>query len=167
MPGQGRTCEGWLWAHTNRCNSFASWQTQRYCQRSCYFAGNGYAGDVCCASPPPALPPPLSPGAYQRTLYVDAASGSDSNDGLSLGGAFASITQAVSVATSSTAIYVANGTYTNNNYGLGRLGNGAAVTISNVNNILLTNLPGHRPKVAFDGSAGIVAEARELQLQNA
>jgi len=30
-----------------------------------------------------------------------------------------------------------------------------AVKINNLNNILLTNLPGHSPKIAFDGSGGI------------
>ena len=164
MTNNNFTCAGWTWAHTNRCNSTASWRAAGTCRASCFFAGNGYAGDNCCTSPPPpplpptAQPPPLLPGTYANTLYVDAEAGSDTNDGLTVSSAFASIRQAVSVAGSSTAIYVANGTYTNNNYGLGRLGNGAAVTISNVNNILLTNLPGHRPKVAFDGSGGIVAD---------
>ena len=91
-------------------------------------------------------------------MYVDAATGSDANDGTTLAAPFASIRQAVSLATSSTAIYVANGTYTNNNYGLGRLNNGAALTISHVDNILLSALPGHAPKIAFDGSGGIVVE---------
>ena len=95
---------------------------------------------------------------FQQTFYVDAATGSDSASGTTLETAFATIRQAVSVITSGTAIYVANGTYTNNNYGLGRLNNGAAVTISYVNNILLAALPGHTPKIAFDGSGGIIVE---------
>ena len=90
-------------------------------------------------------------GAYQTTLYVDAAAGSDANDGSSLASAFASIRQAASVARSSTLIYVANGTYSN-------LDNGAAVAILNVSNILLRNLPGHFPKVVFNGSEGIIVD---------
>ena len=86
---------------------------------------------------------------------MDASGGSDSNDGLSLPSAFASISHAVSVATSSTAIFVASGVYRNNNYGLGRLNNGPYVNIKELSDILLTNLPGHSPKIEFDGSGAI------------
>ena len=36
--------------------------------------------------------------------------------------------------------------------------NGAAVTLSGKTELRLTNLPGHSPKIAFDGSAGVVIE---------
>jgi len=38
------------------CNKKASWSSKKFCQLSCYKAGNGYEGDVCCVddSPPPA-----------------------------------------------------------------------------------------------------------------
>jgi hypothetical protein len=95
-----------------------------------------------------------SPALPLRTpVYVDAASGSDANDGASLTSAFASLKHAAAVATPNSAIYVLNGTYSNTNYGLGRERNGAAATLSGVDNVVLTALPGHMPVVAFDGWA--------------
>jgi len=64
----------------------------------------------------------------------------------------------VNNASDSTVIYVADGTYTNKNYGKG-LKNRATVTVKKLNNILLTNLPNHSPKIVFDGSGGISASA--------
>jgi len=32
----------------NKCNKDSKWTANKYCQLSCYNAGNGYPGDVCC-----------------------------------------------------------------------------------------------------------------------
>ncbi len=182
MIANSRDCS-WAWGLSNKCSRDSAWRNALVCQHSCYFAGAGYAGDSCCFLPPsappapPSLPPyppdgaprpppspsppplpPLLPGEYLHTLYVDAAAGSDANDGTSEASAFASINAAISAAAESTVVYVANGTYTNNNYSpttRAYKNNGAAVTISGKTNLKLTNLPGHAPLVAFDGSAGI------------
>ena len=171
MSNNGKTCATWSYAHTDKCALDAAWVANRWCARSCFENGNGYDAGGCCPHPsPPPLPPtppappatPPSPPAlpplgvgYATVLFVDASGGSDSNDGLSLPNAFASISHAVSVATSSTAIFVASGVYRNNNYGLGRLNNGPYVNIKELSDILLTNLPGHSPKIEFDGSGAI------------
>ncbi|MEC7000931.1 MAG: right-handed parallel beta-helix repeat-containing protein, partial [Actinomycetota bacterium] len=171
MSNNGKTCATWSYAHTDKCALDAAWVANRWCARSCFENGNGYDAGGCCPHPsPPPLPPtppappatPPSPPAlpplgvgYATVLFVDASGGSDSNDGLSLPSAFASISHAVSVATSSTAIFVASGVYRNNNYGLGRLNNGPYVNIKELSDILLTNLPGHSPKIEFDGSGAI------------
>ena len=39
---------------------------------------------------------------------------------------------------------------------LGNKNNPAVLTIQNKNDILLTNFPGHNPKIRFDGSGGIM-----------
>ena len=31
-----------------RCNKDETWTKHKYCQLSCFNAGNGYPGDVCC-----------------------------------------------------------------------------------------------------------------------
>ena len=97
----------------------------------------------------------VAPTVWRNYFFVDAAAGDDANDGRSRAAPFASITAAVAAAGDNTTIYVADGTYTNNNYGKGRVGNGAAVTISNAYGLTLTALAGHKPKIAFDGSGGI------------
>ena len=120
--------------------------------------GNGYDGDECCpgssATPLPPASPMTDPG-YLTTVYVDSAHGSDSMDGVSLLTAFATLHKAAQAATNSTSIYVANGTYHNANFGLGQVDNKAAISFRDLSHILLTNLPGHFPRIEFDGSAGI------------
>jgi len=32
----------------DKCNKDSRWEETKYCRRSCYKAGNGYRGDVCC-----------------------------------------------------------------------------------------------------------------------
>lgn len=105
----------------------------------------------------PAPSPPWFERAYANTLYVDQGIGNDANDGLTHAQALASITRAVSIASSDTVIYVGNGTYTNNNYGRGPgfKNNAGAVSIRNFAYLKLTNLEGHSPKIAFDGSSGV------------
>ena len=92
---------------------------------------------------------------YNYALYVDATSGSDLNDGRSQSSAFASLQKVSQMATSSTAIYVANGTYHNQNFGTGSVNSGSVVRFLNLTNILLSNLPGHSPRIEFDGLAGV------------
>jgi len=38
----------------SKCNKAAKWTSKKYCQHSCYAAGNGYPGDNCCIQPTPA-----------------------------------------------------------------------------------------------------------------
>merc|ERR1712183_1147074 len=35
-----------------KCNKNGSWINKKYCQLSCYTAGNGYDGDICCSGNP-------------------------------------------------------------------------------------------------------------------
>jgi len=88
-------------------------------------------------------------------LYVDAEGGSDANDGLSLTGAFATLQKASDAATSYTTIYVCNGTYRNADFRSGSTANGAVVAFRNLREIVLSNLPGHVPRIEFDGLAGV------------
>ena len=92
-----------------------------------------------------------------RALFVDARSGSDAFDGTTPESALKSIRNAAALATHHTAIYVANGTYTNVGFGSGSTGNYAAVAFADLTDILVSNLPGHAPRIEFDGSAGISA----------
>ena len=55
-----------------------------------------------------------------------------------------------------TEIIVKNGTYTNYNFGNGNKNNPAVFSINNLNDILITNYPGHNPVIQFDGSGGII-----------
>ena len=125
--------------------------------------GPRYSGDNCCLpSPPPSpspapSPPPAYPVLepnYASQLFVDADAGSDSNSGDSPTTALATIAHAISVATDSTAIFVADGTYFNEGYGNGAISNGPAVTIKKLDDLLVSNLPGHRPLLKFDGYGG-------------
>ena len=105
-------------------------------------------------APPSSPPGPISaPHAHSTTLYVDAAIGSDTNDGTSPQTALKTMRRAAALATSSTAIYVANGVY--RNWGFGGGGVGAVARFADVDHILLSNLPGHSPQIEFDGAAGI------------
>ena len=80
--------------------------------------------------PLPPAEPPLPWASYSYTLYVDASSGSDSNDGGTMESALATISKAANIAKSSTAILVASGSYSNSGYGSGSLSNAAAVQLS-------------------------------------
>jgi len=46
----------------SKCNKNQNWNRQKFCQYSCFIAGNGYAGDNCCVVPTPA-PAPTTPPA--------------------------------------------------------------------------------------------------------
>ena len=61
MVSHDLLCTRWTWAYTHRCGTYPEWQAQKYCQASCYRAGNGYDGDYCCPQPPAAPPPQRAP----------------------------------------------------------------------------------------------------------
>lgn len=105
----------------------------------------------------PAPPPPWFEREYANALYVDQVIGNDANNGQTHAQALASITRAIELASHDTVVYVGNGTYTNNNYGRGPgyKNNPGAVSIRDIQYLKLTNLEGHRPKIAFDGSSGV------------
>merc|ERR1712157_525558 len=49
MINKGKTCET-VNNLTSKCTSKPQWLKHKYCQLSCYEAGVGYPGDVCCQS---------------------------------------------------------------------------------------------------------------------
>jgi len=49
MANNGKDCTTSDLINT-KCNKDATWTLNKYCQLSCYLAGNGYEGDVCCTS---------------------------------------------------------------------------------------------------------------------
>jgi len=95
-----------------------------------------------------------------KTYYVDAKNGKDSNDGLSESKALKNIKKVFQINKDDPTyieVLVKNGTYRNDKYGNGQLNNGAVVSLSDCYQIKITNFPGHRPFVQFDGSGGFVA----------
>jgi len=56
MRNKGYDCATDTVRINNKCNKDGKWTKFKYCQLSCYKAGNGYPGDVCCDDdlPPPA-----------------------------------------------------------------------------------------------------------------
>jgi len=48
MEGKDHTCEEGRWYIRNNCNTNASWEENVYCRQSCFSAGLGYDGDICC-----------------------------------------------------------------------------------------------------------------------
>jgi len=90
MLENGLLCDSHVpdWAGENRCNSYESWQRKRICQHSCFLAGHGYSGDICCESPPPSAPsppvfpaPPSSPPAHPFVdLIIDTDMSIDVDD---------------------------------------------------------------------------------------
>tara|TARA_E500000178_G_C17033327_1_gene761872 strand:+ start:839 stop:4972 length:4134 start_codon:yes stop_codon:yes gene_type:complete len=90
--------------------------------------------------------------------YVSAM-GSDSNSGKSIESPFLTIAQGIASAEAGDTVYVMDGIYRNSNYGNGQT-NGPVVRINKSGDpvlgpITLRNLPGHKPKIQFDGSFGI------------
>jgi len=47
MTSNGKDCTTSNLIDT-KCNKDSNWTTKKFCQLSCYKAGNGYPGDVCC-----------------------------------------------------------------------------------------------------------------------
>jgi len=52
MLDNAQTCDEAKWHITNKCSEDPWWETMGYCRASCYDAGRGYLGEVCC---PPRL----------------------------------------------------------------------------------------------------------------
>jgi len=50
MIAKGKMCSEQPNAMKTRCNKKRSWTEAKFCQASCYEAGNGYEGDECCAT---------------------------------------------------------------------------------------------------------------------
>lgn len=48
MMNNGFDCATDTTRMNNKCNKSNWWTSKKYCQLSCYNAGNGYPGDVCC-----------------------------------------------------------------------------------------------------------------------
>mmetsp|Transcript_12657 Transcript_12657/g.18952 ORF Transcript_12657/g.18952 Transcript_12657/m.18952 type:complete len:97 (+) Transcript_12657:1-291(+) len=47
MKDNGKYCTNSYFTE-NFCNKKQYWKNNKFCRRSCYDAGYGYAGDVCC-----------------------------------------------------------------------------------------------------------------------
>jgi hypothetical protein len=47
MVDSGKDCATFTKLH-KKCNKNTNWTTKKFCQLSCYKAGYGYPGDVCC-----------------------------------------------------------------------------------------------------------------------
>ncbi len=95
---------------------------------------------------------------HAEDWYVSAM-GSNSNSGKSIESPFLTIAQGIASAEAGDTVYVMDGIYRNSNYGNGQT-NGPVVRINKSGNpvlgpITLRNLPGHKPKIQFDGSFGI------------
>merc|ERR1712157_7062 len=52
MRNKGFACATDTVRINNKCNKDNKWTKNKYCQLSCYEAGNGYPGDVCCVDDP-------------------------------------------------------------------------------------------------------------------
>ncbi len=106
-----------------------------------------------------------------QDYYVSSENGSDSNTGLSVETAFASINRGIDAVSAGGTVYVMNGTYQNQNYGTAsahpsngelseNMSNPPAVIINKSgtegNYITIRNYPSHSPKIVFDGRGGIL-----------
>ena len=101
----------------------------------------------------------LSASTIHAADWYVSASGSNSNNGQSIDSPFSTIARGIASAEAGDTVYVMNGIYRNSNFGNGQT-NGSAVRINKSGDpvlgpITLRNLPGHKPKIQFDGSFGI------------
>lgn len=48
MESEGKKCFQYQRAMFSKCNKDSAWISSKYCQKSCFKAGNGYEGDICC-----------------------------------------------------------------------------------------------------------------------
>ena len=64
-------------------------------------------------------------------------------------------------------VLVKNGTYRNPTFGNGGKNNGAALSVQNKHDVLITNFPGHSPIIQFDGSGGISMSGEKERLLGA
>ena len=96
----------------------------------------------------------IDPPVIQNTIYVDGQNGRDWKDGSTEATALKTLQKAMKTAKSQTQIIVMDGEYKNYNYGNG-INNPTVFTMSDKTDILLTNYPGHKPVIKFDGAGGI------------
>ena len=105
-------------------------------------------------APTPSPPSRIDPTTIV-TYYIDANTGNNNNDGLSESTPFKTIQKASQSIQSGTEILVANGVYRNYNYDSGKIDNSAVAAFRNVDDIIIRAMPGHSPKIEFDGAGGI------------
>ena len=115
----------------------------------------------------------------QDNYYVSNSIGDNNNSGTSQNSPFKTIDRALHSVSPGGTIYVMNGTYFNEDYGTANphisdgslstnMNNPAAIVISKSgtegNYITLRNLPGHKPKIKFDGRGGILINGSQSYL---
>ena len=107
----------------------------------------------------------------QKNFYVSGSLGDNNNNGESENFPFSSIAKAIENVEPGGTIYVMNGLYNNPNFGTANPHSSDGSQSTNMNNppaviinksgtpgnyITLRNLPGHSPKIKFDGRGGIL-----------
>ena len=107
----------------------------------------------------------------QKNFYVSSSQGDNNNNGESENFPFSSIAKAIENVEPGGTIYVMNGLYNNPNFGTANPHSSDGSQSTNMNNppaviinksgtpgnyITLRNLPGHSPKIKFDGRGGIL-----------
>ena len=115
----------------------------------------------------------------QDNYYVSNSIGDNNNSGTSQNSPFKTIDRALHSVSPGGTIYVMNGTYFNEDYGTANphisdgslstnMNNPPAIVISKSgtegNYITLRNLPGHKPKIKFDGRGGILINGSQSYL---
>jgi len=60
MENNNKDCPSSSNILNKKCNKNRNWTKKNYCQLSCYNAGIGYPGDICCDDNPPPTPGPTS-----------------------------------------------------------------------------------------------------------
>ena len=48
MIDNDKWCATWEFAHQQHCNAKVYWESNKFCQYSCFVQGVGYEGDDCC-----------------------------------------------------------------------------------------------------------------------
>ncbi len=115
----------------------------------------------------------------QQNYYVSSSLGDNNNAGTSENSPFQTINRAFDNVEPGDTIYVMNGTYTNPDYGTANPHSSDGSKSTNMNNppavivnksgtpgnyITLRNLPGHNPKIKFDGRGGILINGPQSYL---
>ena len=115
----------------------------------------------------------------QQNYYVSSSLGDNNNAGTSENSPFQTINRAFDNVEPGDTIYVMDGTYTNPDYGTASPHSSDGSQSTNMNNppavivnksgtagnyITLRNLPGHNPKIKFDGRGGILISGPQSYL---
>jgi len=64
----------------SKCNQNANWVQNKYCRQSCFNAGFGYPGDMCCQTASPSVVPSASPSATPSLTPSSLPSASPSTE---------------------------------------------------------------------------------------